>query len=133
MLANVSSKLINLITPQENTSSYKDYLSSGQFQIKIALGCDGIEAMIILLAAILAFPAGIKSKLYGITGGFLVLYAANLLRIVGLYYTLKYKPSLFNFMHILVGQTIIILIAFFFFIVWLNIQMNNNGEKTSAT
>ncbi|MBC2717702.1 MAG: archaeosortase/exosortase family protein [Desulfobacteraceae bacterium] len=123
-----SSKLINIIMPKENTSSQKEYLSSGHFKLKIARGCEGIEGVIILIAAILAFPAGIKSKLFGIIGGIFVLYILNLFRIAGLYYTLKYKPALFDMMHVYVGQTLIILIAFLYFIAWLNIQMNINGK-----
>lgn len=127
-----SSKLINIIMPKENTSSHKAYLSSGHFKLKIARGCEGIEGVIILLAAILAFPAGIKSKLFGIIGGVFVLYFLNLFRIAGLYYTLKYKPVLFDMMHVYVGQTLIILFAFLYFIAWLNIQMNIN-EKNIQT
>ncbi len=124
-----SSKLINIIMPEENTSAQKEYLTSGHFKLKIARGCEGIEGVIILIAAILAFPAGIKSKLFGITGGIFVLYVLNLFRIAGLYYTLKYKPVFFDMMHVYVGQTLIILIAFLYFIAWLNIQMNINGKN----
>lgn len=127
-----SSKLINMIAPNENTTPQKEYLTSGHFKLKIARGCEGVEGVIILIAAILAFPAGIKSKLFGITGGIFVLYILNLFRIAGLYYTLKYKPALFDMMHIYVGQTLIILIAFLYFIAWLNIQMSIN-EKINQT
>jgi len=123
-----SSKLINIITPDENTQPQKQYLTSGQFKLKIARGCEGIEGIIILVAAIVAFPAGVKSRLFGIIGGVFVLYFLNLFRVAGLYYTLKYKPALFDMMHIYVGQTLIILFAFLYFIAWLNIQMNLNEK-----
>lgn len=124
-----SSKLINIIMPKENTSPQKEYLASGPFKLKIARGCEGIEGVIILIAAILAFPAGIKSKLFGMIGGVFVLYGLNLFRIAGLYYTLKYKPVLFDMMHIYVGQTLIIFFAFLYFIAWLNLQMPINGKN----
>ena len=123
-----SSKLINIITPDENTRPQKEYLFSGHFKLKIARGCEGIEGIIILIAAILAFPAGVKSKLFGIVGGVFVLYFLNLFRVAGLYYTLKYKPALFDMMHIYVGQTLIILISFLYFIAWLNIQIYLNEK-----
>ena len=130
MTTSGSSKLINFMTPEENTYSQKDYLSSGQFKLRIVRGCDGIASIIILIAAILAFPAGIKSKLVGLTGGIFVLYVANIFRTAGLYYTLKYKPKLFDIMHVYAGQTVIILIAFLYFIAWLNIQMNIDGKNS---
>jgi exosortase family protein XrtM len=123
-----SSRLINLITPSEKTAPQKEYLASGNFKIKIARGCEGIEGIIILAAAILAFPAGIKPKLIGLAGGVFAIYFFNLIRVAGLYYTLKYKPALFDMMHMYVGQTFIILIAFLYFIAWLNIQMGFNEK-----
>jgi exosortase family protein XrtM len=133
MTTSGSSKLINIIMPEEKTYSQKEYLASGHFKLKIARGCEGIEGVIILIAAILAFPAGKKSKLFGITGGIFVLYILNLFRIAGLYYILKYNPVLFDMMHVYVGQTLIILFAFLYFIAWLNIQMsfNENSIPTS--
>jgi len=89
-----------------------------------------MEGIIILVAAILAFPAGIRSKIFGLLGGVFVLYILNLFRIAGLYYILRYKPVWFDLMHIYVGQTIIIFMAFIYFIAWLNLQMEKNG-KTS--
>lgn len=125
-----SAKLINLVMPLEKVYPQNEYLVSGGFKLKIARGCEGVEGVIILMAAILAFPAGIKPKLLGIIGGTFVLYILNLFRIAGLYYTLRYKPVLFDMMHVYVGQTLIILIAFLFFVAWLNILMNLN-EKNS--
>lgn len=123
-----SAKLINILMPQEKIQPRNEYLVSGGFKLKIARGCEGIEGVIILLAAILAFPAGIKSKLFGIIGGTLVLYILNLFRIAGLYYTLRYKPALFDMMHVYVGQTVIIFIAFLYFVAWLNIQTAFHGK-----
>jgi len=124
-----SSRLINLITPQENTRTQNEYLISGSFKLKIARGCEGIEGVIILLAAILAFPAGIKFKSMGVIVGVFVIYSLNLFRVAGLYYTLKYKPGLFDMMHIYVGQTLIILVAFLYFIIWLTLQVRLDGKS----
>lgn len=124
-----SSKLINLMTPAENTRAQAEYLISGSFKLQIAQGCEGMDGVIILLAAILAFPAGIKSKILGMFGGLIILYSLNLFRIAALYYTLKYKSAFFDMMHIYVGQTFIILMAFFYFITWLTIQTRADGKN----
>lgn len=131
LTAGGSSKLINILTPEEKTFSKDAYIASGNFQLKIARGCEGIEGVIIIFAAILAFPAGIRSKIFGLTGGILILYGLNLFRIAGLYYTLKYKPIWFDLMHVYVGQTIIIFMAFIYFIAWLNfLQVEANGKNS---
>jgi exosortase family protein XrtM len=123
-----SAKLINLVMPKEKTRAQNEYLVSGSFKLKIARGCEGIEGVIILAAAILAFPTGLKPKILGLAGGVLVLYILNLFRIVGLYYTLRYKPPLFDIMHVYVGQTLIIFFAFLYFIAWLNLLMVFHGK-----
>lgn len=128
--AGVSSKLINMITPDEKTFSEQEYIVSGTFKLKIAQGCEGTEGIFILVAAILAFPAGLRAKIFGIIGGIFVLYGLNLVRIAGLYYILKKKPLLFDVMHVYIGQTMIILIAFIYFVGWLNLQMNANEENS---
>ena len=40
------------------------------FGVRIERGCNGVEAVIILFAAIFAFPSPIKNKLIGFTLGF---------------------------------------------------------------
>ena len=88
--------------------------------VEVRRGCEGIEGMLLLIAAMMAFPAGLRAKLAGMIGGILFVYVFNLARIAGLYYVVKYKPILFDMMHIYVGQIIIIFIALVFFIFWLS-------------
>ena len=130
LTAGGSSRLINILMPEEKTVSQNEYIRSGSFKLQIARGCEGMEGIIILIAAILAFPAGIRSKILGLMGGIIVLYGLNLFRIAGLYYILKYKPVWFDLMHIYVGQTVIIFMAVIYFIAWLNLQTETN-EKNS--
>ena len=130
LTTSASSKVINLITPDEKTSCQQEDVISGNFRLKIARGCEGVEGIFILIAAILAYPVGLKSKLKGLGGGILIIYCFNIARIVGLYYTLKYKPYLFDMMHMYVGQTVIVIIAVIYFIAWLNMITLVHG-KTS--
>jgi len=108
------------LTPEEKTTVSGRVIGSGSFSLGIAKGCEGIEGILLLAAAVCAFPMGINKKIVGILTGSLVIYFSNLFRIVGLYYILKYKPQVFDIMHVFVGQTFIIFIALFFFIIWIN-------------
>ena len=118
--AGVSGPLINLFTPEENVTVHGKIMGSGSFRLNVAAGCEGIEGVILITAAICAFYMTIKHKLLGIVVGTLIIYAANLARIVVLYYTLKYKPALFDVMHIFVGQTFIIIVGLLFFMFWIS-------------
>lgn len=120
LTASVCSKIINTITPTENTFSHEALISSGNHAIDISEGCEGIEGILLLTAAILAFYAGIKEKILGIIAGSVILYFSNLVRITVLFYIFKYNPALFDVMHIFVGQTFIIFVGIIFFILWIN-------------
>ena len=117
--AQVSSRIINFITPDEKSFSHGNIIGSGGFTIRIAQGCEGIEGILLITAALCAFPLGIKQKISGIILGSFIIYIANLIRIAVLYYTLKYRPGLFDLAHVYVGQTFIIFVGVLFFIAWI--------------
>lgn len=74
--------------------------------------------MLLLVAAIWAFQMSIRKKILGSLIGVFILYVFNLIRIVALYYLLKYRPDVFDVTHVYIGQILLILIAFMFFILW---------------
>ena len=117
--AGVSSRIINLITPGENSFSRGDMVGSGSFTIRIAQGCEGTEGILLIVAALCAFSIRMREKIAGILVGSVVLYMANLVRIVVLYYTLKYRPDLFDLAHVYIGQTFIIFVGILFFMAWI--------------
>jgi exosortase family protein XrtM len=121
LTTSVSSTIINLLTPHEKTYVKDGAITDGDFMVEIRRGCEGIEGILLLTAAILAYPGGIGAKCYGLFGGIFFIYFFNLARIAGLYYIVKYNPTLFDMMHIYVGQIVIIFVALVYFILWLSI------------
>lgn len=87
--------------------------------IEIVAGCNGVEAMLILLAAIIAFPAPWSSKLWGIAVGMVAIQALNLLRIVSLYFLQQWSPGAFEFAHLYVWQALILLDVLIVWLIWL--------------
>ena len=116
--AGISSKIINIITPSERTFAEGETIGSGNSTLKLAQGCEGVEGLLLVIAAVCAFQAGIRQKIGGILVGSLVIYVANIARIVVLYYTFKYEQSIFEIMHIHVGQTFTIFVGLLFFVAW---------------
>jgi len=127
--AGTGSKIINGITPAEKSRVEGNVIVSGNFRLNIAQGCEGTEGFLLIGAAILAFSMSARRKILGLLWGGLVIYLANLLRIVVLYYVLKYRPSLFDFMHIFVGQTFIIVIGLLFFVFWIGRSATVGGKN----
>jgi exosortase H (IPTLxxWG-CTERM-specific) len=87
--------------------------------IRIVAGCNGVEAVLILVSAVLAFPAPWKHKLAGIGLGFVAIQALNLVRIVSLYYLQRWNTVWFEWFHLYLWQALIILDALVFWLVWL--------------
>ena len=129
LIAKVCSQTINTITPAEKTVAEGRIIRAGEFRIKIVTGCEGREGMILLAAAILASPAGILRRVIGSLVGCVVIYLFNIIRIVILYYLLKYEPAVFNISHVYIGQVFGILIAFVFFFSWLT-KFSGIDEKS---
>ncbi|MCA1731985.1 MAG: exosortase H [Acidobacteria bacterium] len=93
-------------------------LFSRTFAVDVRNGCNGVEAALILIAAILATPARWSAKLVGVIGGVVVLQAINLVRISSLYLLGYYNRALFDLFHSALWQVLIILIAVGIFVYW---------------
>ena len=101
--------------------------------VKIAGGCDGLEATALFLAAILVFPLPFKFKWPGLLVGFLVLSVINVVRIAGLYLTQKYYPDAFDFMHIQGGLYFYSIVTILLMLVWANWALKKYKLERMAT
>jgi exosortase H (IPTLxxWG-CTERM-specific) len=95
-------------------------ISNSRFAVNIRNGCNGIEAMLIFLAAVLAFPAPWRSRLTGLALGILAIQLVNLVRVVALFLTGVYFPKLFDTSHTVIWQTVVILSGVLLWIYWAN-------------
>jgi len=106
--------------------------STGQ-AVRIAAGCNGVEAVIVLFAAIFAFPSSFKHKLYGFLLGFIAIQALNLVRIISLFYLLQWDKVWFDWFHLYLWQALIILDALIVWLIWLRyLPKNNTPTPTSS-
>ena len=87
--------------------------------IEIVAGCNGVAAVLILVSAVLAFPAPWKHKLAGIGLGFLAIQALNLVRIISLFYLHAWSQVWFEWFHLYLWQALIVLDALVFWLLWL--------------
>ena len=102
--------------------------STGQ-GIQIVAGCNGVEAMIILFAAIVAFPAPWLYRLKGLFWGFLAIQALNTVRIISLFYLLQWDKDWFDWFHLYLWQALIILDALVVWLIWLKHLPNTNKKS----
>ena len=93
-------------------------MRSPRFALDVRNGCNGVEAVILLVAAIFAFPATLRSRLIGATVASVAIELLNLVRLSSLFWLGEHNRRVFDFVHIAVWQTLIILAAISIFILW---------------
>jgi len=89
------------------------------FAVAIEAGCNGVEAMLVLLAGILAYPSPWRSKAIGIAIGVVAIQALNLVRIVSLFYLGQWNAQWFEWAHLYVWQALIMLDALIVWLLWM--------------
>lgn len=104
----------------ENLTVRGCLLTSPRFSVSIFNGCNGLITTMILVTAVLAFPAGWRAKLIGVAGGILGVQLVNMVRIVSLYYIGVFFPKYFNSAHVIVWQTIVVLSGIALWVAWAN-------------
>jgi exosortase H (IPTLxxWG-CTERM-specific) len=117
-VARVSGAALDLLG--QNVRMNGTIIQSPKFAVNIRNGCNGVETMLIFLAAVLAYPAPWKPRLAGLALGFLAIQAINLVRVVALFLTGAYFPKLFDTSHTVIWQTIVILFGVLLWIFWAN-------------
>ncbi len=78
------------------------------FAVSIIIECVGLLEMVIYSACVLAFPAPIRAKLWGIPLGCAAIFTFNVIRIVTLLIVGRYWPDYFDFFHIYFWQATLI-------------------------
>jgi len=93
-------------------------LSSPRFAVQIYNGCNGLEAILVFVAGVLAFPAPWMKRLVGVVLGVLTIQVVNIIRVVSLFYIGIFKPQWFAVSHVFIWQSLIILVGVVLWLVW---------------
>jgi exosortase H (IPTLxxWG-CTERM-specific) len=128
-LAAISAALLKLFDADVSSNGIViSSLSTGQ-AVAILAGCNGVEAMICLTAAILAYPSSWKQRVIGLLLGYCAIQVLNILRIISLFYLLQWNQHWFEIAHLYVWQGLIFLDVLIVFIVWM--RWVNKGGSTA--
>ena len=82
-------------------------------------GCNGINVVVLLWSAILAYPASLKWRLIGAATGLAAVQLLNLFRLISLFYLGQYSHSLFEFAHEYLWEWLIIIDGMVVFHLWI--------------
>lgn len=112
--------LINAVDPTVGVQPVGPRLRAPGGGINILNGCEGTEAVFLMMAAMLVAPLPLRARLSGLLAGTLVVYALNQARVVALFYAFRSDKSVFDMLHGIVGPLLLIIAATAFFVVWLS-------------
>jgi exosortase family protein XrtM len=110
--------LLNIASPQERVTLSERTLVSGTSNLHVTRGCEGVELFLLLIAGILAFPASLSRRAWGLLLGGMLAYVLSVTRLVVLDETLRRAPNAWEALHGIVMSLVPVVIMAFFFLRW---------------
>ena len=131
-LARISAALITLF--DSNVAVFGKILQSttNGFALSIEAGCNGIEAALILIAAMLAFPAPWKHRVIGIIVGLTAVQLLNIVRVISLFYIGQWSMAAFEWAHFYLWQALIMLDVLIVWLIWIRTLPPPSSADSSA-
>ena len=117
-LAAISAGIVTLADPAVVATGKVLRSTQNGFAVSIEAGCNGVEATIVLLAAVLAFPAPWKNKLVGLAAGIVAVQGLNVVRVISLFYLGQWNYQVFEWAHLYVWQALIMLDVLIVWLIW---------------
>jgi exosortase H (IPTLxxWG-CTERM-specific) len=130
-LASLSGGIINLIDPEVLAQGNVLQDRRSGRGISIQAGCNGVEACIMLVAAVLAYPSRWQAKVPGLLVGAVAIQALNVLRIVSLFYLVQWSARAFEFAHLYLWQALIMIDVLVVWLLWL--RWVTRGQFSAAS
>lgn len=125
LVSKQTESLLNTLGYQTMLASHSD-VSSIQVYLKgdyvgyIVEGCNSISVIILFVSFIIAFSGKLKTTLFYVLSGSVLIYVVNLLRIVILILGLYHYPEQADVMHSVVFPAIIYGMVFLLWVFWVN-------------
>ena len=117
-LARVSASLVTVFDPGVTSVGKVLRSTANGFAVSIEAGCNGVEATIVLAAAMLAFPSPWKHKVAGLAAGIVAVQGLNIIRVISLFYLGQWNRDVFEWAHLYVWQALIMLDVLIVWLVW---------------
>ena len=132
LVARASTVVIRAFDGEAQSVGKMVYSTRTGFAMTIEAGCNGVEAMLVLLAGILAYPAAWRWKVAGLAIGFVAIQALNIVRIASLFYLGQWSERWFEFAHLYLWQTLIMLDALVVWLLWIRNAPGAAAQQPAA-
>jgi exosortase family protein XrtM len=111
--------LANAIAPQIGVHAEGTRIASPTERLNILPGCEGAEAFLLLMSGVLCARRAWRVRVTGLALGLFVVYAANIVRIVALFFAALRDRPMFELLHAYLAPIAVTGIAVLFFALWL--------------
>jgi exosortase/archaeosortase family protein len=95
-----------------------DSLSTSRGSILVRPGCEGVELMLLVCAAVIAWPGSARTRLVGVSAAIVLLTIANDLRLAMLLKAIEVDRASFEWLHSFGGPLLMVAIAAGFLMFW---------------
>ena len=128
LLASISTWLVTVFDPNVMAIGKIMRSTRTEFAVSIEAGCNGVEATIVLVAAILAFPAPWRNKLIGLAAGIVAVQGLNVVRVISLFYLGQWDRQWFEWAHLYIWQALIMLDVLIVWLIWVRTLPGDAGH-----
>jgi exosortase/archaeosortase family protein len=111
--------IANGLTPALQARAVGTTIKAPGGGLNILNGCEGLDALFLLIAAFCVAPLPWRARMRGVSLGILLVFIVNQARILGLLYAYRADPQLFQPLHGLIAPLAVVLIISGYFYVYL--------------
>lgn len=111
--------VINTLTPDQDVMAQEHRLVSSEGSLNILNGCEGLETLFLLIAAIMAYPFTWRVRMQGLGLGLPLVFVLNQARIVLLWYAFLHDRMLFDMLHGIVVPLLLVAACLLFFLAFI--------------
>lgn len=101
--------------------------------LSIATGCNGVEAMALYFAGVLALPVRWTRRLIGLGIGLVGIFIINQVRVISLFLVAMYRPDFLPQAHNYAGQTFVIVMGMALWFFWAEQYADFRPAKGAAS
>lgn len=103
--------IVALTLPGQTIGRGEEAIFAPGLRLEIRRGCDGMEAWLLLVTALVVFPMSWSRRARAMLSGTVLIFGLNLLRIVSMFHLVRWRPEWFDVVHGLIWQSVMVLSA----------------------
>lgn len=122
--------IANLLTPGVQATASNYVLQAPGGGLDILNGCEGLEALFLVIAAFAVAPLGWRWRFAGAAVGVPVVFVVNQARILALFYAFRASPPLFDALHATVTPIAVVVLVCCYFYAWIAHASRRSAAET---